>query len=320
MQPVVSVIIPTYNRANWLKKSVQSVLDQTLNNIEIIIINNYSIDDTLETINAFNDNRIRIINFKNEGIIARSRNQGIIQSSGKYIAFLDDDDLWCPDKLELQVNYIESHPEFDLVYSDALIIDGNENRKDLLINPNLAKEGDIFLDLLFRNFIPNITILMKREIIELVGLINEDKSIMSAEDYEYWLRASLKSKFGYINRPLALYRVHDENVSSTLIRPLLWQRVFTRLLNNPDVPEEYYNKINYHIERFNADVSVYYWSNSDRKTARLYAKKYVFFNLKKIRLLNVPVGFLLYVSEYFDYNLFNKIIEFATRIRKPLGF
>jgi glycosyltransferase involved in cell wall biosynthesis len=117
MQPAVSVIIPTYNRANYLKKSIQSVVSQTIKDIEIIVINNYSTDNTLEVINSFYDQRIQIINFKNDGVIARSRNKGLVQSTGKYIAFLDDDDIWCPDKLELQIKYLEYHPEFCTVYS-----------------------------------------------------------------------------------------------------------------------------------------------------------------------------------------------------------
>ncbi|MBU4140009.1 MAG: glycosyltransferase, partial [Euryarchaeota archaeon] len=165
MQPTVSVIIPTFNRANYLKNSVQSVLSQTIKDLEIIVINNYSTDNTLEVISAFNDERIKIINFKNGGVIARSRNQGMLQSSGKYISFLDDDDLWSPDKLEIQIKYMEAHPIYGLVYSNAIIIDDDGNRKGLLIDQKKAKQGRIFLELLGGNFIPILTVLMKRELL-----------------------------------------------------------------------------------------------------------------------------------------------------------
>ncbi len=202
MEPEVTVIIPTYNRADYLKKSVRSVRDQTFSNFEIIIINNYSDDNTLNVIDSFNDKRIQVINFKNNGIIARSRNQGILRARGKYIAFLDDDDLWCPDKLELQINYMRSNPDIDLVYSNSVIIDENDNKKGLLIETKTAKSGRVFLDLLADNFIAVLTVLMKREIVQENGLLDEDPSMKAVEDYEYWLRASLKFNFSYIDKTI----------------------------------------------------------------------------------------------------------------------
>ncbi len=316
MQPVVSVIMPTYNRADYLKKAVQSVLDQTFSNFEIIIINNYSTDNTLDVISAFNDDRIKVINFKNEGIIAKSRNQGIMQSVGKYVAFLDDDDLWCPDKLELQIKYMGEHPEFDLIYSNALIIDEHETKKGLLKDSKDAKTGQVFLDLLYENFIPVLTVLMKREIIETNGLFNEDPSMRAAEDYEYWLRTSLKFNFGYIDEALTLYRIHSESVSMNTNRPLLTQKTLRSFMFYPEVPEKYYKNIAYNIERLNSDISVYYWSISDKINARLFAKKYLFFNLKKIHLLNAVAGSVLYVIINFDYYTFEGLVKYISRMRK----
>jgi glycosyltransferase involved in cell wall biosynthesis len=319
MQPEVSVIIPTYNRADYLKKSVQSVLDQTFDDFEIIIINNYSTDNTLDVIHAFNDDRIKVINFKNDGIIAKSRNQGIMQSVGKYIAFLDDDDLWCPDKLEIQIKYLESHPEFDLVYSNALIIDEHGNKKGLLKNPTKAKTGKIFLDLLYENFVPVLTVLMKKEIVETNGLLNEDPSVRAAEDYEYWLRASLQYNFGYIDKPLTLYRIHSEGVSMAINRPLLRQKTLQYLIFNSELPEEYYEEIANNIERLNSDISVYYWSVSDKLNAKIFAKKYTSLNLKKMHLLHTIAGIILYVMINFNYKTFEIFIEYVARIRKPLN-
>lgn len=316
MQPAVSIIMPTYNRADYLKRSVQSVLDQTFNNFEIIIINNYSTDDTLEVISAFNDDRIKVINFKNDGIIAKSRNQGIMQSVGEYIAFLDDDDLWCPDKLELQIKYLEEHPEFDLVYSNGLIIDEHENKKGLFNELWRGKTGQVFLDLLYRNFVSVLTVIMKKEIFETIGLLNEDPSMRAAEDYEYWLRASLKFNFGYIDKPLALYRIHSESLSKTINEPLLKQKTLQSFILKPEVPEKYYSEILNNVERLNSDVSVYYWSISDKINAKIFAKKYILFNLKKIRLFNIAAGFLLYIMINFNYAIFEGIVKYASRKRK----
>ncbi|WP_321419174.1 glycosyltransferase [uncultured Methanomethylovorans sp.] len=318
MQPAVSVIMPTYNRAGYLKKSIQSVLDQTFSDFEIIVINNYSIDDTLDVIRAFNDPRIKVINFKNDGIIAKSRNQGILQSAGRYIAFLDDDDLWCPNKLELEVKCLESNPEFDLVYSRALIIDEHDIRNGSLIDPNNAKSGQVFLDLLYENFIPILTVLIKKNVFDAVGLFNEDPLMRAAEDYEFWLRASLKSNFGYIDMSLALYRMHSASVSMAINKPQLRQKTLQNIISSSVIPGNYLAEINSNIERLNADISVFFWRASDKANSKIYAKKYFILNLKKIRLLNAAAGFLLYVIVNFEYPLFDKMVKHIPHIRKSL--
>lgn len=319
MQPAVSVIMPTYNRANLLKNSIHSVLSQTFKDFEVIIINNYSNDNTLEVINAFNDNRIKIINYKNNGIIAKSRNQGLLHSSGKYIAFLDDDDLWFPEKLELQIKYLTSNPEIDIAYSNAMIIDEHGIRKGILNNPTRAKSGKIFLELVNDSFVPMLTVLMRKKVFETIGLLNEDLSLRAAEDYEYWLRASLKFNFGYIDKPLALYRVHSGCATMAINRPFLWQRVLQRLFVNSDVPKKYFNNIIYKIERLDANVADYYWSISDKINAKAYAKRYFLSNLKRLKLFNFIIGVLFYVSINFSYKSFKGIIRIAARIRKPLN-
>lgn len=320
MQPLVSVIIPTYNRANFLKDSIQSVLSQTFKDFEIIIINNYSNDNTLEVINGFNDNRIKIINYKNNGIIAKSRNQGLMHSYGRYIAFLDDDDLWCPRKLELQIKYLESNPEIDIVYSNAMFIDEHGIRNGIYNNPTRAKSGRIFLELVNDSFVPNLTVLMKRKVFETIGYLNEDLSMRYAEDYEYWLRASLKFIFGYINKPLALYRVHSGGASMAINRPLLSQKALQCFFVNSEVPKKYFKYIIYKIERLDANVADYYWSISDKINAKAYAKRYFLSNLKRLKLFNFFVGVLFYFSINFSYNSFKGIIKIVARIRKPLNF
>jgi glycosyltransferase involved in cell wall biosynthesis len=317
MQPAVSVIIPTYNRANYLRKSIQSVISQTTKDIEIIVINNYSTDNTLEVINSFNDQRIKIINFKNGGVIARSRNQGMVHSTGNYIAFLDDDDIWCPDKLELQIKYLESHPEFGAVYSNAIIIDEKDNRKDFLINHGLVREGNVFQNLLGGNFITILTVLIRRDIVGSIGLFNEEPSLIAAEDYEYWMRIALKFGFGYIDKPLALYRIHSTSMSKRNSVALLRQKVLRKLLNDRDASEKYHDKILRNIERLDFSASVYHWSVSDRKNAKICAKRYIFSNLKIVRLLNCIMGLLLYAIINFNYEIFRNVINsFESNIAK----
>lgn len=317
MQPSVSVIIPTYNRVNYLKKSIHSVISQTIKDIEIIVINNYSIDNTLEVINSFKDQRIKIINFKNGGVIAKSRNQGMVHSTGKYIAFLDDDDIWRQDKLELQIRYLEAHPEFGVVYSNAIIIDEKDNRKGFLIDQGRAKEGQVFQNLLGGNFITILTVLMRRELLEYIGLFDEDPSLIAIEDYEYWMRIALKSEFGYIDKPLALYRIHGTSMSKRNSVALLRQKVLRMFLKNRDASLKYHDKILRNIERLDFSASVYHWSISDSKNAKICAKRYIFSNLKILRLLNCIMGLLLYAITHLNYRIFrNAINSYESKIAK----
>ena len=99
-EPTVCVIVPTYNHAPLLKKALESLIAQTFTDWEVVVINNFSGDDTIQIVESFNDSRIRITNFRNSGVIAASRNEGLRLAKGKYIAFLDSDDLWYPNKLQ----------------------------------------------------------------------------------------------------------------------------------------------------------------------------------------------------------------------------
>lgn len=316
MQPTVSVIMPTYNRAKYLKKAIKSVLNQTFLDFEIIVINNFSTDETLDVVQSFNDNRIKIINFNNDGIIAKSRNKGILHSTGKYIAFLDDDDLWCFNKLELQIQYLELNKEFDLVYSRAVIIDEFDNKQGLLIDPEDSKTGYIFKELLHNNFISILTVLVKKSVFDEVGLFNEEYNARAAEDYELWLRIAINSKFGFINNTLALYRMHSSNVSSSINKPLLRQKILHNIITNSVIPKEYIAEVDYNIQRLNSDISVFYWKTSDKSDAREYAKKYTLLNLKKFRIFNAIAGVILYVAVNFNYQLFDKFVKIIAKKRK----
>ncbi|MCL7411987.1 MAG: hypothetical protein M8350_09360, partial [Methanosarcinaceae archaeon] len=129
-------------------------------------------------------------------------------------------------------------------------------------------------------------------------------------------RASLKFNFGYIDKALTLYRIHIESVSMAINRPLLRQKTLRSFMLYPEVPEKYSKNIAYNIERLNSDISVYYWSISDKINARVFAKKYLIFNLKNIHLLNAAAGFILYVIINFDYDTFEGLVKYISCMRK----
>ena len=204
--PKVSVIIPTYNREHFIAKTIRSVLEQTYGDFEIVIVDDGSTDGTRKELEQFGS-KIKIVTQPNSER-AVSRNNGVRNSSGKYIAFLDSDDLWIPDKLKSQVEILDSNPEIILTYGQSLRI--NKHGKEI----NYAKRqlqgasGNVFEDLLMRNFIASPTPIVRRE--EFDKTSGFQSKYIPYEDWEFWLRFSLLGKFYFINRPLAYYRIHEE--------------------------------------------------------------------------------------------------------------
>ena len=305
MAPAVSVIIRTYNRAVLLQQAIQSVLGQTFQDFEIIVVNNSSTDNTIEVVKSFKDERIRIINTRNKGIIAKSRNVGLKESQGDYIAFLDDDDLWCPEKLEIQVEYLRKHPEYYLVYSNAWIIDETGARKGLIMDLELFKEGEIFKYLVKCNFIPQLTVLMKREVFDNIGFFNEDHSVVPVDDYEYWLRVALQYKIGFVEEPLARYRVHSGGMSRAANLAPAQQKILFSLLEDPSVPNK--NKIEERVYELYYPSAMYNWTNSANVAAKKELREYLSYNLRHANLTNVFKALRFGVLFNFKYSNLKRI-------------
>jgi hypothetical protein len=158
---------------------------------------------------------------------------------------------------------------------------------------------------------------MRRELLESIGLFNEEPSLIAVEDYEYWMRIALKFEFGYIGKPLALYRIHSTSMSKRNSVALLRQKVLRMLLNDRDASEKYHDKILRNIERLDFSASVYHWSVSDSKNAKICARRYMFSNLTIVRPLNCIMGLLLYTIIHFNYEIFRNVINsFESNIAK----
>jgi len=198
--PKVSVIIPTYNRAELLCSTITSVLNQTFQHFEVIVIDDASQDHTREVINSLNDKRIRYIcHERNKGVSA-ARNTGIVNAKSDYIAFLDDDDEWFPEKLQKQFNLLESCPPIiGVVYTGAFIIE--ESSKKILVKDFPKKRGYIFDEILTTNRVAcTSTLFLRKQCFEKVGLFDED--LYFGEDYDMWLRISKEFHFEYVNELL----------------------------------------------------------------------------------------------------------------------
>lgn len=211
----VSVIIPAYNSEAFIKESIESALNQTYPNLEVVVVNDGSTDGTEDILSPFMDRIVYIK--KDNGGPASARNLGIKKSSGEYICFLDADDKYLPQKVERQVAYLNEHPDVGLVFSDASILGGGFLAQRGSIHEALPiYYGYVFPRLFIKNFIPILTVMIRREVLEKSGLFDEDRELISIEDYELWLRIAMHYPVGYISERLASYRVHSSNISSNL--------------------------------------------------------------------------------------------------------
>ncbi len=210
--PKVSIIIPTYNRSRFLRLAVQSVLAQTFTDFEIVIVDDASQDDTRGAVASLRDPRIRYIRHDRNRRISGTRNTGITNSTGEYIAFLDDDDEWLPSKLAQQVAALDSSaPTVGAVYTAFAQIDVATQEVLRIIRP--GKRGHILHELCKRNWIGTAsTVCLRRQCVEEVGLF--DESVEFGEEYDMWIRVAHRFDFKYIDEVLVKYGVHANRLST----------------------------------------------------------------------------------------------------------
>lgn len=215
MEPV-TIIIPTYNRAAVLEDSIQSVLNQTYTEYELLIIDDGSTDNTETVISRIHDNRLRYIKMPENRGVAAARNEGIRQAKYSYIAFQDSDDYWKKEKLEKQMAYLAGKPEIALLYcpyecrkADGSII----NVPDSNI-PLSEKQGNIYKYMLRRNTIGTPGVLLRRECLDKTGLFCEDLTCL--EDWELFLRISKYYEIGFQDEPLIKVNLSTDGVSHNI--------------------------------------------------------------------------------------------------------
>ena len=211
--PIVTVVIPTYNHAHFLREALASLRAQTYPHWEAVVVNNFSDDDTVAVVESFADSRIVLENFRNNGIISASRNRGIALARGRYVAFLDSDDTWYPEKLAKCIEYFENG--VGLVCHGLRWIGGQE--RDMFCGPEQRATFDALLD--YGNCItPSATVVVK-DLLESVGCFSEDPAIVTAEDYHLWIKlAQAGNKMYFIKEILGQYRIHSGNQSGSVIR------------------------------------------------------------------------------------------------------
>ena len=211
---LVSIVIPTYNCAPLLRRAIQSVIDQTHTNWEVIVIDNYSSDNTDEVIAKFNEPRITHLKVHNHGVIAHSRNHGLRLAKGKWLAFLDADDWWMPEKLALSVQVLQSGS--DIVYHDLV----RAGPKRPLISKKIILSRDVkppvYQNLVeCGNALLNSSVVIRRNILQKVGELSENRNLIGGEDLEYWLRiAKVTDNFRRLPEALGYYWIGNANTFS----------------------------------------------------------------------------------------------------------
>ena len=221
MAPLVSVIIPTYDSEKHVLSAVNSVLTQSMPDLEVIVIDDASTDRTVELLAELDDDRLTVVRCDENLGPSAARNLGLAYARGTFVAFQDSDDIWTSTKLEKQIREYEREKGRDstevVVYSAAELIDEEgRNLGKWLWDSSFLKQGDIFQALLVRNFIACQSVLVKRRVIEEVG--GFDPSMRYAEDYLLWLRLARRYRFCCILEPLVRYRVHSGSLTKARFR------------------------------------------------------------------------------------------------------
>jgi len=206
----ISVIIPAYNAAQYIGETITSVQNQKFEHWEMLIVDDGSKDDTRQIVEGFlSDKRIRYIYQENAGV-STARNKGYQFSKGKFLAFLDADDVWLPERFTKMLQKFNANNSYGLVHTYMQIIDEHSNKQDLIYK---GKEGQLLDSLLLWdgcNIPAPSSILVKREVIEQIGLF--DKDLSTAADQEFFFRVAKAFPIGMVREPLGLYRIHGNNM------------------------------------------------------------------------------------------------------------
>ncbi len=212
--PTVSVILPTRDRPDFLRRSLQSILSQTFQSFEIIVVNDAGADLT-NVIDEFHDERIKYFEQGTRKRAAGARNIALNSAKGKYVAYLDDDDIYYPNHLETLVNFLEANPQFKFAYSDAYRASQvkNEHGYETLSRDIPYSEDFSRAALLVRNYIPILCIMHRREILEDVGLF--DESLATQEDWDLWIRMSRKYPLHHIKEVTCEFSWRTDGSSTT---------------------------------------------------------------------------------------------------------
>jgi len=213
-EALVSVVIPAFNSEQYITECIDSVLIQTYKNIEIIIVNDGSTDNTVNIVNGYNKEKIKLFHQENSGSAA-ARNHGVEQASGTWIAFIDADDIWLPDKLQKQLEHCSNR---DWSHTDLFFQGGIYPRHTKTTEFTAKHSGSILKNLLVENSIGTSSVVIKTKIFQELGGFNTN--LRALQDWDLWLRVAEKHQACYFDEPLVYYRVHSSSISRNVRKTL----------------------------------------------------------------------------------------------------
>ncbi len=288
-----SVVIPTYKRKIKLQRAINSVLNQTYKNWEILIIDNNSKDGTDNMVKDFKNTNIKIFNIKNNGCIAKSRNLGVTKARGKFIAFLDSDDYWFQNKLECCYKILTKNKKTKFIYHNMMInnkifglIYSSVNYFRLVKSPiydDLINNGPAF---------PTSSVVLDKKIFTKINMFSEEKDLITWEDYDAWIRFSkISNNFECINKILGSYTYDNENTLK------IKRQIFNiNLFRRRYLVNEYKKKSNwYYYALFNCHLK----EKNYKKASRFLNKV----NFKKLRVLSKLKLITYYLLSKFKFFL-----------------
>ncbi|HBC34102.1 MAG TPA: glycosyl transferase [Marinobacter adhaerens] len=212
--PLVSIITPTYNRADFIGQAVNSVLAQTYTNFELLIIDDGSTDHSRDMLQPFlTDSRLRYFHQENQGQSV-ARNLALSEAKGDFVCFLDSDNYWPAEKLEHQIELFRRHPDYDVIYADIIVID--EKGQEITRKNMRRYSGHIARYMIRDNCVSMNTAMARRRCFDELGVMSGKRRV--ADDYDLWLRFSARFRFLYVPEFFAYYRVMDDQISSDKTR------------------------------------------------------------------------------------------------------
>lgn len=228
-----TVIIPTYNHADFLRRALRSVIDQTISNWECVIVDNHSADRTDEVVAGFGDRRLRLLKIHNHGVIAASRNFGIENAKGEWLAFLDSDDYWYPTKLEVVAAEIAGRKGLDVISADEWVVNQDSGDRSILRYGPYCEEFYRAL-LIEGNRLSTSATVIRRAFLEKAALrFRENKNFITVEDYDLWLRlAHAGATFSFLRSVEGEYSIHGGNSSANVerhyrnLKAMLYDHIF----------------------------------------------------------------------------------------------
>jgi glycosyltransferase involved in cell wall biosynthesis len=313
--PLVSVIMPSYNYEGYISEAIESVLNQTFNDFELIIIDDASKDNSKKIIQSFDKKNIKIRSFfhkKNQGL-AKTVNECIKKAKGKYISYFSSDDIWSKEKLEKQLEILEKDEDL-IVWSEGLIVDAKSDFTGELFTQihsalNRKKSGDIFEELLKNNYICGQSLIYKRENLKNVRF---DEHLKYLGDYKFIVDLAKEYKFYFIPEPLVMYRIHGRN---TIFSDRIgWKKEDIRIRNY--FLQEYGDEISYKVKgRILLNISKGYSYIGEKEKA----KQNIYQAMKCNPFYWANLFTLIFILPNRDgiiYNFLNFIYQYYRKVKK----